>query len=298
MRNNIFERLQQHGYNIGYEICKIHDMFTGNLYHLKGYYDILAEPKTIEEMVSMFSFHTWEQRGSLLSLEEFKNIVGIGTLIEAIYNEDVCCSENNNEIILYLEYMLIVVMLAKKIDLSLGGNLHCDFKNYTAQLNEVHYRMLVQNILLMIDKMNLESHVLKEDEKIILVEKNATVTAVAEIVSDDLFCPVIEYNHHLLRGNIIRKREILKKFADDLEPRRKELKNLKKTAEDSLFYMFNKLNIRHNNNDIKEVANMNEEELENWYDEIYQLVLYCYLILENNLRIEKLKNLQSKIENR
>ena len=234
MRNNIFEKLQQHGYDIGKEICKIHYMFTGELYRLSE--RSLYTPKTIEEMVEMFSFHAWKQRGSLSSLKEFKNRVGVETLIKKILGKRVCSNKDINEIIIYLEYMIIVLMLSNKIELR--DLLHCDFKIYRAQLDEVKLNMVVENILLMIDKLNLERHSIKEDEKYFLVEKDATVTAVAEIVSDELFYPVIEYNHHLLRGNITRKREILKKLADDLEPKRKELGNLNKKTEVLLFYIF------------------------------------------------------------
>ena len=294
MRNNIFERLHQHGYDIGYEICKIHDMFTEEIYMLNDAYG-RGTPKTIEEMVEMFSFHTWRQRKNLVSLSELKSIIKIHSLLRAIADEDMHADEYSDEIIIYLEYMLNALMLAEKIELKY--RLQHKFSIYrNAEIDEVKYQMLAQNITILLDNMNLEKHFIKREEKTFLVEKDATVTAVAEIVSNDLFYPVIEYNHHLLRGNITRKREILKKFADDLEPKRKELKTQKKDAEDLLFYMFNKLNIRHNNNNIEKVAQMSNKELERWYDDVYQLVLYCYLILDSNPRIARLNDLKDEIE--
>lgn len=298
MRANIFERLQQSGYDVKYEINKLHNMFTEQIYEVvqESIYHTPTERCSVERAVDMFAFHAWKQRHSLLSLDELKRKIGIKDFIMTIRKNALKVNEHANEIILYVEYMINILMLAKRM---LNNSKHaCDLKNYIIRFDNAKIKMILQNINIFLDNTNLESHSMGGDEKFILVEKNATVTAVAEIVSDDLLYPVIEYNHHLLQGNIIRKREILKKFADDLEPKRKELKNLQKAAEDSLFYMFNKLNIRHNNNDIKEVANMGEEELESWYDEIYQLVLYCYLILDNNPRIAKLKDLQNKIENR
>ncbi len=64
--------------------------------------------------------------------------------------------------------------------------------------------------------------------------------------------------------------------------------------------MLNNLDIRHNNKDDKNknnlVISLKNDELEKWYDELYQLLLFCILIKDNTERknnIEKfLKNLK------
>ena len=66
--------------------------------------------------------------------------------------------------------------------------------------------------------------------------------------------------------------------------------------------MLNNVHIRHNNKSGKNkkefVANMSDEDLENWYDETYQLLLFCVLIKDNKGRKDKLdellKNVNSK----
>ena len=56
---------------------------------------------------------------------------------------------------------------------------------------------------------------------------------------------------------------------------------------ESITKALNNLDLRHNNknpgsNDYKEpVAQLPDEELEKWYDETYQLMLYEILVLEN-----------------
>ena len=47
----------------------------------------------------------------------------------------------------------------------------------------------------------------------------------------------------------------------------------------------NKLNIKHNNK--KEIENLSDEQLEEWYDELYQLLLFCVLIKDNIERKNK-----------
>lgn len=293
MRSNIFERLQESGYCIDSEIRKIHTLFDSNVLQIKQVNHYASKPETFQRAVDMFAFHSWKQRGSLLNLYEFKEKVGIieiQGLIEAYPKQEIT---DGDKIMLYLEYILNIFLLALKVR-EKEYHIH-NFENYRVIFDDIKINMLRENIDIMLDNLNFGHHLIKDDEKIIITEKNAAVTAASEIVAQELLIPTIEYNHHLLQGNIERKQEILKKFADDLEPKRKELKNLNQTTEDTLFYMFNKLNIRHNNSDIEIVANMDDEELEGWYDEIYQLILYCYLILDNKPRVDKLKDLKSKI---
>ena len=128
-------------------------------------------------------------------------------------------------------------------------------------------------------------------------------TAVADIVEYDLAKEIISYNHHLLKGNIKSKKAIIKKIADALEPKRKELRSINNTIESDFFYLVNTMNIRHNNCDSKNSKNYNEKfdklsdvEKEEWYDEIYQEGLMAFLILEQvkrNARINEFKSNQN-----
>ena len=297
MRDNIFNRLQQSGYDIAYEIGKLHEMFTENFFAVKknitGHH-FSSGTKCIEEIVEMFSFYKWKQRGGLISLVEFKNRVGIGDLVEAILNDDSSIGSRIQDIIVYLEYMLNVLNIEEKIDYR--GIQKYNLEDYKATYDESKRLMLMQNLVIMVEHLNLVRHFNKKEELIILVEKDANVTAVAEIIDKQLFWPVIEYNHHLLKESISRKREILKKFADDLEHKRIDLKGINKSFTDNLFYAFNHLNIRHDNSDIEFVAKLSRVEAEKWYDEIYQLILYAYILLDSPERIQKIKTLKYSIE--
>jgi len=60
------------------------------------------------------------------------------------------------------------------------------------------------------------------------------------------------------------------------------------------------MNIRHNNiegkNAIEYVKNLSNEELEEWYDEIYQMLLLCILEYDNIERNKKVGELKNIIE--
>ena len=88
-------------------------------------------------------------------------------------------------------------------------------------------------------------------------------------------------------------------MADQLEPRRVELAAINKELANNVFFMFNNMNIRHNNstegdkNYREVVAKMTQDELENWYDETYQLCLLAFLELDNVERTKKVSQLKA-----
>lgn len=133
------------------------------------------------------------------------------------------------------------------------------------------------------------------------VPKDQAAISVAEIVNPELSYKVIEYNHHSMKGNLEGKRAILIALADRLEPDRKTLKQINNTLDTDLFYLFNNINIRHNNVDKNggyyksAVASMDNDETEKWYDETYQMCLLAFLELEHNERKKRVADLKKTI---
>ena len=152
------------------------------------------------------------------------------------------------------------------------------------------------------------NHELKELEngRQIIVEKNVYASEVSQIISETNIedaIKVLEYNHFSNKGDIQRKKEILISLANYLEPLRDELNafeelkevmkvNSKKIiAVEQLFGMYNNLGLRHNN-DKQYHLNMNDEELEQWYDDIYTSTLFVILSLDEARILSKLKTLR------
>lgn len=170
------------------------------------------------------------------------------------------------------------------------GNPLCMFGN-TQQSQ--FYLQQVQNVIEIIGYMRVI-----QDEISIFVPKDRGAVSVSEIVSPEISYKVLEYNHYTMKGDIARKRETLRILADQLEPRRVELAAINKELENNVFFMFNNMNIRHNNcaegdkNYKETVAKMSKDELENWYDETYQLCLLAFLELDNVERTKKVSQLK------
>lgn len=158
--------------------------------------------------------------------------------------------------------------------------------------------------------LNLSNHefVEIEDGRQIIVEKSVYASQASQIVSETNIqdaIKVLEYNHFANKGNIQRKKEILISLANYLEPLRTELnssndlkdvlkvQNNKVIAVEKVFGMYNSFGLRHSND--KQLSNsMNNDELEQWYDDIYSSTLFVILAMDESRILTKLNELKSK----
>lgn len=187
----------------------------------------------------------------------------------------------------------------------------------------INYCEYIYNLIVNINQMRIFSnsrfpdpieHILGLIEKIgymiitkngfsLFVPKSQPAIRVSEMLPSDISYKVIEYNHHSMKGDLERKQATLKLLADQLEARKDELNSINSSLKSDLFFLFNNINIRHNNVDPKSnsykkaVADMPDDELEEWYDRTYDMCLYAFMTLEQADNKEKIKALKEKIEN-
>lgn len=270
-RRSIFEILNENE-SISCQINKIEMLLS----------DAYVGSETPEDIVDMECMREWKARGRYTSCEEIRKRLHI------TYT-DIQKKLSDEHILFYLEYVSNIIWLCN--EKYLDGS-----EDYNDE-----YIYLQENVIGLLDDLGYEKKVFADEEKVILVEKNAAMTAVAEGVDPNTAYAVIEYNHHLLKGDIAEKQKILKILADKFEPMRGELKKANKELESNTGYLLNRMNIRHNNmegkNAIEYVKNLSDQELEEWYDETYQMLLLCFLEYENierNKRIDELKKVIEK----
>lgn len=157
-------------------------------------------------------------------------------------------------------------------------------------------QMYLQQVLKVIDSIGYMPN--QNDGVTDFVPKDQAAISVSEIIDPNLSYKVIEYNHHSMKGDLDRKRNILLALANRLEPQRNKLKGINKHLEDNLFYLFNAADIRHNNTEPESekynpvIAAMNDEEREKWYDDTYQMCLLAFLELEHLDRKKRIAQLK------
>lgn len=223
-------------------------------------------------------------RGTCLSLEEFDDING--------FHFD---KEPNpfsiDDLILLCEYIENMLM----------GYQSAPVAMYSPAINIQFYWMQISRVIEEVGYMPLH-----QDGFTIYVEKSPAAISVAENeqIPQEISYKLISYNHHSMKGNLQEKKNTILKLAELLEAKRSQLSKVDSGFCNDLFYLFNNLNLRHNNIDpsIKgkfkqAVADMSSEKLEHWYDETYQMCLLAFLRMEQADRKIEFDKLKDKIEN-
>lgn len=275
VRKSIFEILEEK-YDFNKEFKKISNLFHCNMVHINMYgYPI--------EMFVNNVFYKWKGRGSCVNCGDMRTELDIDTILKLQ-------EPSQNDITLCLEYYsnILHVFLTKWAP---GADSNCISKDI---------EILKTNIDLLIDRMNLTKQIIEDEEKVILVPKDPAAIAVAETAQKDIAFAILKYNHISLQGQLEEKRRLLQSIANEYE-------HLLQKPIDGFSEFFkttngllNNLNIRHNNKKGKNqkdmVKNMSSEELENNYDELYQLLLFCILIKDNTERKKLADELLRKIK--
>ena len=144
---------------------------------------------------------------------------------------------------------------------------------------------------------DLKQMLAKRGELYIFVPKNPAVISVAEIVEKDMAVSILEYHHHSLKGDLAKKKAILKLMADDIEGDRQKLRNINRTLETQLFQLLNKF-VRHDQAQTPYIGTMNPLEIEECYDDIYQMWLLARLEIDHYAdRKDRIAGLIEKLNN-
>lgn len=259
MRRTFFDLLKNSKVDVNFELQKLNNLFIQECcFHRRKSY-------SLHDLVAENFAKYYKRREHFLSLQE---------LLNAIYLECFDISEFDK----YFLYAEMYVDLISMLD------------NLDNQEIESQKNIIKTQIERVISSLGYKFIVI--DDRQIIVENNVFANEAAQAVTEfaDIkeALSILEYNHFSNKGNIERKKELLKKIADLLEPWRKplnkssELKDLLKANNDKiqalekLFYMYNKFNIRHNNED-QMLTGLSNQEIESWYDKIYTMSLFVIL---------------------
>ncbi|GMO38239.1 MAG: hypothetical protein Ta2B_17950 [Termitinemataceae bacterium] len=283
MSKTIFDILES-SIDIDREIKTIWDLFNSCTITVVDPYKLSDKEKytqyTICEYVNKYSFSDWKMRNTCISCEDMAERLGIKNIIPA----KECKSEE--KIIIRLEYIVNVVS-------------RCIYavKKESKHEHSQEFDILYDNTQKLIEQLSYTIIQIEENEKYILVKKNAFAEYAASIVDDQNAKKILNYNHYSYKGNTEEKRSVLLSLSNIIEHREEELIRIDRKIRNNLFFLLNNLNIRHNNEDQIKVLSSNE--LENWYDDTYRLELLSLALLDNverNGRIVDLKKIMKAQE--
>ena len=266
MRNNIFDLISNKKTDLLEEYLRIHRLFE---------IEKVDGPYTLKETIQRKYFLSWKYRKRFLFIDE---LMASLDLDYDSMNKSITIDKLLNYIELILNLMILI-------------------NRYISTSVDKIGNILINNINDLLEDLNYEKIHQQDLGRVIITEKNKLTTAVAEI-RPEIIKPVIEYRRFSLKGDIEAKRNILKTLANEVEPLRKTFKGTTYSpfVEDT-FYFLNSLNIRHNNIEGSKaqpiVAKMSDDELEEWYDRTYDMILGVFVLekyLKDKNKIDTLKN--------
>lgn len=258
-RRNFAQILKENKVDISLEYERLYQMCYEKFNHKFSFYNVCD-----------LHFHKIPFRKTCLSLSDFEECHGL-FFDECPRNFDLDYFVTFSEYI----YNLARYNLTFSIDTKYNG---------------IDLREQIDKIIELIGYMKAE-----EDGFEIFVPKSQPAMAVAEMLPANVSYKVIEYNHHSMKNDLERKRAILKLLADQLEDKKNDLKDVNKQLASDLFYMFNNLNIRHNNSD--KIKDINQSTLEEWYDYTYDLCLLAFMTLENKDHKQRILEIKKELGN-
>lgn len=270
VRRNFIQVLQEGKIDIKNEYSKLYSLFYGKS----------EDNKSLADFISL-NFTDFHFCGTCLSLEEFDNV-------HDIFFEEQPQEFDIDYLVNFCEYIYNFIF-------------YFDNMYFFASSSREYYLEHIHRVIEVIGYKEVY-----KDGFYIFVPKDNVSMSVSELetIPEKISYKIIEYNHHSMKGDIERKHHLLNIFANILEPKRKELENIDKVLTNDLFYAFNNFNIRHNNVDVdagtkykKVIAMMTDKELETWYDEVYQMSLLAFMLLENDKRKQDFDLLKKRIEN-
>ncbi len=271
MRRTFAQVLKEGKVDIKNEYTKLYDLFyTSSRRDGKSFADIISD-----------NFDSFYFRGTCLTLDEFDRTHDL-RFVEQPQDFDI------DYLVSFCEYIFNFLI-------------HLSDRCFYAEFNKHRF---TDHILRVIDVIGYMRS--KEDDITIFVPKDGVAIAVSEseLVPQNLSYKVIAYNHHSMSGDLEAKRQTLLNFADTLEPLRPRLKEADRQLESDLFYAFNNFNIRHNNIDPagakykKPVADLTDIQMEECYDNVYQMCLLAFMVLDDHDQRKDFNDLKDKIENR
>jgi hypothetical protein len=279
-RASIFEKIKSN-FDLEKELDRLDSLFTQRRCIYLDF-DNRINNLNLKTFIDLYCFSTWTNRGHFLDLNDCLETLNFEELLVlAPFDEDALID------LLELYYNLYQLALEY---------LDEDRNTRSSDSNFDLFQKIIDDIL---ERINFTPYYNDQTDQILLVQKDAAVTAVVEIEEDSsLAFEIIQYNHHALKGNIAKKKAILLRLGAQLEPKRNDLKSINPNLATNIFALLNNLNLRHNNTEpgnssyIQCVADMKSVDLELWYDELYQMILLARLELDNVERMKKADELR------
>ena len=153
---------------------------------------------------------------------------------------------------------------------------------------------VAENIGKSLEKIGYQMYKVSDENKFIVVQKDYKVIEATNYVNEDIAYTLMVYNKYDLKGNVEEKKKVLIKLATWHEKEKDNLEKIDKSLSKDIGFLFNNLNIRHNNVDKNsDFYKKVKSDIEQWYDRLYTLIVIAILTIEKEKISKQVKELKS-----
>lgn len=163
---------------------------------------------SIEDSIERY-FKNWKYNANYLSFKELRDHLEFTFVRDGYYDLPSEIIKDANDFFDYCEMIINMIVLLPEEEAEYHGN------NVNEIIRLIDY-----------DLNSLNHKIRKIDDKYLIIQKDATVSEVVDIVEDSLAKIILEYNHYLLKGDLEKKKNILIKIANALESQKVKSKRL------------------------------------------------------------------------
>lgn len=270
MKRSIFDIIGK-DINFKTEYHKLYMMFKNRNIFGESIYEYSVE-EAFESILD-----EWKFRGTCTSVDE---------ILEELNLQKYTSVENAvNDILFLIEFILNAI----------------EFISYKYPYYIVLDKILFENIYYILNILGYKTEKFG-DYQVRLIQSDSDAIDTALIVEEDEISEIIlQYRDFKIENDLKAKQELLRKLGQYIEPFRKQIGEINGELEDYIFFNLNKLHIRHNNKDgklkVEYIANMKDDELIEWYDQTYSLILTAIRMLDFKKNKSKFQNLKKEISN-
>jgi hypothetical protein len=243
---------------------------------------------SLETFADKKYFSDWKGRERCADTDEMR----AGLNIDRILQED---NPSDTEILTYLQYTLNIAELCRRsFNAEETPGYDFDIRNYTELLSRIRE---------LLKRLNYDAKYVKEKDYIYLVSHDPALDAVeSDEQQDPVSALITEYRSSSAVGQLDKKKDILKQLGDTVA----EYDDNKKGASGRLYrrieFLLESFNIEKGKEGETEdhpevsaaIAKMNPQEVEEWYDETYQLLLLRVLEHSNLDRMQRVDDFAEK----
>ena len=236
---------------------------------------------SLETYVDRRFFSEWKAREGCRDTDEMRQGLNIDGILRS-------AEPSEGEILTYLQYTINIAELCRRsFNNERAEGYDFDIRNYTELLSRIRE---------ILRRLGYEIRYVPEKEFIFLVPHDPAADSVSAPEGDPMQAALTEYRSSSARGHLGKKRELLMKLGSIVDSFPDNLKVENAVLSSRIGFLLNSLGIRmgeEGDSIPDKIAAMGSEEVEEWYDETYQMMLLRILQRENAERIERVDRLAS-----